>query len=274
MGLDFNTNGLGKVLDALKNNIMRNTHVATFGIVRETNDDVAYVEFIPVIDKNNTTNVMCFNASPFALEVGDLVIVIFMDRNYRQNVKQYLANKALSELTTNDILHSIEYGVIVSKVGAEITDNKYPINWSSSFSSNTLSQTLTMSDGSTLTNSVSITFDAPVTSVNGKTGAVVLTLEDLGDFPPVVFSGSYNDLYDKPTVYQETVQGDMLSHVFNNITPQLQTNTPDASEYSYWYKINETNGLQQRSNNDIIILDDNEEETLLKGTQFLLKGDK
>ena len=274
MAFDFNINGLGKVLDALKNNIMRNTHVATFGIVKETNDDVAYVEFLPIIDKNNTTNVMCFNASPFALEVNDLVIVIFMDRNYRQNVKQYLADKALSELNIGDILHSMEYGVIISKVGAEITDNKYPNKWTSSFSNGTLSQTLTMSDGSTLSNSVSISIDAPVTSVNGKTGAVVLTLEDLGDFPPVVFSGSYNDLYDKPTVYLETVEGDMLSHVFNNITPQVQSNTPDASEYSYWYKINETNGLQQRSNNDIIILDNQEEDTLLKGTQFLLKGDK
>ena len=47
----------------------------------------------------------------------------------------------------------------------------------------------------------------------------------------------YNELFNKPTVYQQTIQGDIMSGFFDNITPQLQESQPDSSRYSYWYQM-------------------------------------
>ena len=47
----------------------------------------------------------------------------------------------------------------------------------------------------------------------------------------------YNELFNKPTVYQQTIQGDIMSGFFDNITPQLQESQPDSSKYSYWYQM-------------------------------------
>lgn len=239
MSLSFNTTGLGKVLDALKSNIMKNTHNSSLGIVREISNDTAYVEFIPIIDKNNRTNTLCYNMCPFKLAVNDLVVVIFTDHDFRKNLRQYKNDSTLTQLITQDVLHSIEYGVIITKLDAELPDNKYPVKWSATFNNNQLTQTLTMSDTSELSVTVDIDTTQKVTSVNGKTGEVELTLKDLGDLPSVVLSGSYNDLINKPTVYSKTVENDMLTSVFDNITPQIQKTEPSKDKYSYWYKITE-----------------------------------
>ena len=49
-----------------------------------------------------------------------------------------------------------------------------------------------------------------VTSVNGQTGAVVLDADDVGALPDdtPLFSGSYNDLTDKPTIPAAQVNSD------------------------------------------------------------------
>lgn len=118
-----------------------------------------------------------------------------------------------------------------------------------------------------------------VISVNGKTGAVVLTLEDLGA-SKVATTNNYNDLDNRPTVYNNVIEGNSLEGVFDKITPQLQDNTPDSSKYMYWlhqeenvenYKspsnvqneslLNDTDVIEPYTNE---IINDNQEELLVK----------
>lgn len=258
----FMFSGLGKVLDALKSNILRNTHVATFAQVKaiESNNRVL-VEFIPKI-KDSTSYVYVYNASPFEVKVDDLVIVLFMDKNFKINLRQYQSNYELTEIEAN-VLHSIEFGVIITVYNGTIsTQDTYPVEWLSTYANDILTQTLVMNNGTRLTNNVTIEGGSSgVTSVNGKTGDVVLTISDIADVPEVAITGDYNDLINKPTVYSETVQGDMLSGVFDKITPQLQVAQPDSSRFHYWYKEetqeNETQNLLSDRNNDIININNN-----------------
>lgn len=48
------------------------------------------------------------------LEVNDIVCVVFMDRNFTQNLKQARSNNKLSNLSDEQKYHSDSYGVIVS----------------------------------------------------------------------------------------------------------------------------------------------------------------
>lgn len=270
---NFMSGSLSKVLDALKSNIMRNTHVATFAQVKEIlNNNRVMVEFLPRT-KETKTYVNVYNASPFEVKVDDVVIVIFTDKNFKINLRQYESGYELTEIEAN-VLHSIEFGVIISVYGGTIaTKDTYPIEWSSSYSNDVLTQTLTMNDGTTLSNEITIhAGTSGVTSVNGKTGDVVLTISDIGDVPEVAITGDYNDLINRPTVYSNVVEGDMLSGVFDKITPQLQTLEPDSTRFQYWYKEeveeNETQNLLLSTSDDIININNN--NTLLDDSNNLL----
>lgn len=56
------------------------------------------------------------------LEVNDTVCVVFMDRNFKQNLKQARSNNKLSNLNDEQKYHSDSYGIIVAVM------NKYNLN--------------------------------------------------------------------------------------------------------------------------------------------------
>lgn len=157
MSFNFQDSSLAKVLDALKSNIMRNTHVATLGIIKQlNNDNTAYVQFIPENKNEDSSNVICYNASPFKLTINDLVVVIFIDKDFKHVLNQYNKNMALTK-QGDDVLHSIEHGVIITKYNGTISSkDTYPVSWSATYNDNVLYQTLTMNNGTTLSSSVTI----------------------------------------------------------------------------------------------------------------------
>lgn len=98
-------------------------NVASFGIIRDINENAktAKVEFFPLTKKENRKFMTC--VCPMASEVNDLVFVVFADRNFWQNFKQYFSNQQLSSLNNNELLHSDSYGVIVRNLcQSETTD--------------------------------------------------------------------------------------------------------------------------------------------------------
>lgn len=56
------------------------------------------------------------------LEVNDIVCVVFMDRNFTQNLKQARSNNKLSNLNDEQKYHSDSYGIVVAVM------NKYNLN--------------------------------------------------------------------------------------------------------------------------------------------------
>lgn len=72
----------------------------------------------------------------------------------------------------------------------------------------------------------------------------------------------YNELFNKPTVYQQTIQGDIMSGFFDNITPQLQESQPDSSKYNYWYQMTPEASSEYSLNNISLI----SETTIPTGT--------
>lgn len=149
-----------RVLLALKENIMKDLKVATLAIVKSINEktQTCIVEPFPLLEIEKNKNITCVVNNIDNLSIKDIVLVIFLDRNFLQNLGQIKNQQEKTNLKKNTELHSEKYGIIISKIiSKNITKNIYPINWLSNFENNILSQSLEMNDGSKLLNSVTIT---------------------------------------------------------------------------------------------------------------------
>lgn len=129
--------GLTDVLIALKNNIFRNLNVATIGEVISTDesDNTVQVKLLPQasgeISKNITCNSLSFpviktqndtetiewRSYASVLEMHDLVLVLYTNRNSSQNIKQHSMNATYSALSKDRLeLHSDKFGVVIGLV--------------------------------------------------------------------------------------------------------------------------------------------------------------
>lgn len=149
-----------RVLLALKENIMKDLKVATLAIVKSIDEktQTCIVEPFPLLENEKNKNINCIINNSDDLSIKDIVLVIFLDRNFLQNLGQIKNQQEKTNLKRNTELHSEKYGIIISKIiSKNIAKNIYPINWLSNFENNILSQTLEMNDGSKLSNSINIT---------------------------------------------------------------------------------------------------------------------
>lgn len=145
-----------RVLEALKGNINRNLNVAELAIIKTKNDDGTYS--CSLLNHPDTL-INCYSLPDDNFEIETLVVILFINSDFRTNIKTYLSGKITKEVE-DKILHSKDYGIILSKNGS----------------------------GS-----------GAVSSVNGKTGNVVLTAEDVGALPadtpiPTVNVKRYNGI--------------------------------------------------------------------------------
>ena len=107
---------LKNVLDALKANIMRVLHCGSIGIITEIKQSTIMCKLLPT-SKGCTNNIVeCYYVEPFTpYQVGDEVIILFMDDDFRTNQKQLDNNMNLSELLETSEKHSSSYGIIICK---------------------------------------------------------------------------------------------------------------------------------------------------------------
>ena len=121
MGVDIRRNGnkgLNKnddleVLLALKRNIFRELKVASLGQVKEIGETYKVVLFPTYSDELEIT-IECFKLKNLELTTGDVVLVLFLDRNFIQNFKQIKNNQEKTKLDKKNVeLHSQKYAIIV-----------------------------------------------------------------------------------------------------------------------------------------------------------------
>ena len=149
-GVQGYQNGLMEVVLTLRRNIMRNLKVASLAIVKSIKDNDVIVETIPRLDNEDVKTLKCksvmyreitkinYNYSsedtdgsssastndieyewrPLStlLVAGDLVLVVFLDRDSDQAYKQVKINQKPSTLQQNSDLHSDNFGIVVDVV--------------------------------------------------------------------------------------------------------------------------------------------------------------
>lgn len=103
-----------EVLQTVKQSTMRDISVASFGIVKETGD-YCKVQTFPTLTGEADTTTKALNCYG-ALNTGDVVLVIYTDRNFIQNIAQITGGKKMTTLDNDKELHSKRFGVIVAKL--------------------------------------------------------------------------------------------------------------------------------------------------------------
>lgn len=106
-----------QVLLQLERKTMADLHVSTLAYIQSinaTNKTVIVTPF-PLLNEEMEKNITCFCLnSTEGLTQGDIVFVVFCDKNFVNNLQQIQQSGFKKAYTTNDkALHSEQFGVIV-----------------------------------------------------------------------------------------------------------------------------------------------------------------
>lgn len=111
-GYDFYENDLMAVCMELKSNIFRTLKVGTLGKVISVNDIIKCKPF-PLLENETEKIIDCFKIKEVDVKPNDVALILFVDRNFIQNLKQIKGNQKLTSLQQNIDLHSDKFGIII-----------------------------------------------------------------------------------------------------------------------------------------------------------------
>lgn len=103
-----------EVLLALKRNILRDLKVASLGIVKSIKDNIIKVNLFPTYTNESEITIDCYCLKNLEVNKDNVVLVLFLDRNFIQNLNQKNNNQQLTRVDSKNIeLHSLKYGVVI-----------------------------------------------------------------------------------------------------------------------------------------------------------------
>ena len=110
---DFQQYDLVTVFKASETRIMRHLHVATMAVVTKIDGDTIQCMPFPIRENTTANTIYAFNIGNVDYEVGDKVLVIFTDRDFRKNYASATTSERSIGKTNDAQLHSIDYGVVM-----------------------------------------------------------------------------------------------------------------------------------------------------------------
>lgn len=103
-----------EVLLALKRNILRDLKVASLGIVKSIKDNIIKVNLFPTYTNESEITIDCYCLKNLEVNKDNVVLVLFLDRNFIQNLNQKNNSQQLTKVDSKNIeLHSLKYGVVI-----------------------------------------------------------------------------------------------------------------------------------------------------------------
>lgn len=112
-GYSFYEDDLMAVCTELKANIFRNLKVATLGKVISINNNIIKCKPFPLIENETEKIIDCYSLNHLNLQKNDIVLILFIDRNFIQNLKQIKNDQKLTRLQQNVDLHSDKFGIVI-----------------------------------------------------------------------------------------------------------------------------------------------------------------
>lgn len=106
------------LINALRNNIMRNTNVADLVQVIQINDGTYKVQSIT----NTEVIIDCISLSGLTFQVNDIALILFTKNDFKTNLTK-IKNGQTIATTDNKIMHSKAYGILIGLVYRKETEN-------------------------------------------------------------------------------------------------------------------------------------------------------
>ena len=105
-----------ELCQSIINNVMRNLHVASLAIVEQVNSDGSYIiRPFPIKEGETFKKITSIKVDGLSIDVNDVVVVLYMDRDFRQNLAQNQNHQTFTP-TSNGELHQEKYGIIINKI--------------------------------------------------------------------------------------------------------------------------------------------------------------
>lgn len=114
-----NNSSLLDVLKALRQNIFKNLKVATLGIVKQVDatHKTLSVQVFPKDEEAKTTSLISCRYLNEGATVGDIVLVLFLDRNFLANLSRIENGindvQTVSSNVSTENLHSEKFGIAI-----------------------------------------------------------------------------------------------------------------------------------------------------------------
>lgn len=112
-----NNTDLLEVLLALEERIMRKLQVASFGVITnlDTTKKKCYVRTFPIDEAGKSAETACVYSPSLEIDltVGSVVVILYMDKDFRKNLQLVLNGDKLSQLTSSKTLHGDTNAVII-----------------------------------------------------------------------------------------------------------------------------------------------------------------
>lgn len=113
----MNNTDLLEVLLTLEERIMRKLQVASFGVITnlDTVKKKCYVRTFPIDEDGKSAETACVYAPSLEIDltVGSVVVILYMDKDFRKNLQLVLNGDKLSQLTSSKTLHGDTNAVII-----------------------------------------------------------------------------------------------------------------------------------------------------------------
>lgn len=103
------------VLLALKTNIFKTLKVATLAQVTSVNGDIITASIFPLYKEEDELNLEVQKLKNIEVSKDDIVLILFLDRNFNQNLKQTQNKQERTKMTDlkDNSLHSYKQGIII-----------------------------------------------------------------------------------------------------------------------------------------------------------------
>lgn len=105
-----------RVLLALKANVMKDTHVADICKVTSTKSDIdGLTSYMCMSIDNSNISFQTYALSNIEINIGDYVLVLFCDNDFRANYRRAKRGQALQNSETTQ-KHATSYGIIIGTI--------------------------------------------------------------------------------------------------------------------------------------------------------------
>lgn len=115
-GLNIASADLLKVLLKLESKTMKDIHVASICKVVSVDEPTVSVKPYPLLYNESEKVIKCYYLEGLHLNVNDIVVVLYTDREYSQVLKQLKMRQEPSKLNKSSELHSEKYGIIIGLI--------------------------------------------------------------------------------------------------------------------------------------------------------------
>lgn len=104
-----------RVLLTLKQNVMQDLHVATVAKITSIIQGEEVTSYTCNEICNSKMQIDCYALDGLTLAQGDVVLILFVDNDFRQNYKRIKLGQVPQDMQTTN-LHTMSYGIIIGKL--------------------------------------------------------------------------------------------------------------------------------------------------------------